>query len=62
MLVSDEWIEKHKHDLDDWVPKIEISRPGSRQTITIKNKEAEREVIKIMRENKRENKKKKGES
>ncbi len=53
MLVSDEWIRQHQHDLDDWVPKIEIIRPGSKQTITIKSKEAEREVIKIMRENRK---------
>ena len=53
MLVSDEWIEKHRHDLDGWVPTIEISRPGSKQTITIKNKEAEREVVKILRENRK---------
>ena len=58
MLVSDEWIEKHKHDLDDWVPRIELIRPGSKQTITIKSKKAELEAVKIMRENK----KKRGES
>lgn len=57
LLVSDKWIEKHSHDLDGWVPKIEIIRPGSKQTFTIKSKEAEREVIKIMRET---NKKKRG--
>ena len=53
MLVSEKWIEKHRHDLDDWVPKIEITRPGSKDTFSIKSKEAEREVIKVMRENRK---------
>ena len=53
MLVSNKWIEEHKHDLDGWTPKIELIRPGSKQTISIKNREAEREVVKIMRENKK---------
>jgi len=54
MLVSKKWIEKHRHDLDDWVPKIEISRPnGSKDTFTIKSKEVEDAVIKIMRENRK---------
>ena len=52
-LIPDSWIEKHKHDLDGWEPKIELVRPGSKQTFIIKNKEAEKEVIEIMRESKR---------
>jgi len=35
------------------VPTIEVIRPGSKQTITIKSAEAEREVIKIMREDRK---------
>ncbi len=53
MLVSNEWIREHQHDLDGWTPTIEISRPGSKTTINIKSKEAYREVIKIMRENRK---------
>ncbi len=53
MLVTDEWLKKHEHDLDGWVPKIEITRPGSKDTFNIKSKEAEREVIQVMRENRK---------
>jgi hypothetical protein len=53
MLVSNEWIREHQHDLDGWVPRIEITRPGSKQTFTIKSEEAEREVVKVMRENRK---------
>lgn len=50
MLIPDEWIEKHRHDLDGWYPTIEIITPTSKQTIIIKSKEAERAVIKILKE------------
>ena len=53
LLVDKEWIDKHNHDLDNWTPKIELIRPGSKQTITIKNKESMTEVVKIMRENRK---------
>jgi len=50
MLVSRDWLEKHRHDLDNWHPTIELSRPGSKQTIVIRDKNAEKEVIKILKE------------
>jgi hypothetical protein len=50
MLVPNGWIAKHRHDLDNWKPTIELIRPGSKQTIVIKDKKAEKEVIKIMKE------------
>ena len=53
MLVSPDWIKEHEHDLDGWVPKIEIIRPGFKQTITIRSKKAMAEVVKVIRENKR---------
>jgi len=31
-------------------PKIELIRPGSKQTFTIKDKKSEKEIIKIMKE------------
>lgn len=53
MLVDYEWIREHQHDLDGWVPRIEILRPGSRHTFTIKSKDAMKEVVKVMRENRK---------
>jgi len=58
MLVSTEWIREHAHDLDDFTPRIEIIRPGSKQTIIVKSREAEREVVRILRENKKKGGKK----
>lgn len=54
MLVPNEWIREHAYDLDGWTPTIEIIRPGSKQTITVKSEEAEREVARILREIKNE--------
>lgn len=48
-----DWIRQHQHNLDGWTPTIEISRPGYRQTFTVRSKEAMNEVVKTMRENKR---------
>jgi len=53
MLVPNDWIEKHRHDLDGWHPTIEIVRPGGKQTITIKSQEAEDAAIKAMKGGKR---------
>ena len=58
MLVNDKWIKAHEHNLDGFVPKVIIIRPGSKQTFTIKNSKAEQEVIKIMRENRKRGKRK----
>ena len=33
MLVSAKWIREHQHDLDNFVPRIELIRPGSKDTI-----------------------------
>ncbi len=52
-LVSEDWLRKHQGQYADWHPTISISRPGSKQTIVVKNKDAEKEVVKIMREGKR---------
>jgi len=32
-----QWVYAHLHDLDGWTSRIEISRPGSRYTITSKD-------------------------
>ena len=52
-LISEDWLRKHAGQYADWHPTISISRPGSKQTITIKSREAEKKVVKIMREQKR---------
>lgn len=45
------FFKAHEHDI---IPcKIELIGPGSHQTINIKSREAEKEIIKIMREGKR---------
>lgn len=49
-LCGEDWVKKHQHDLDDWVPKMEIIRPGSRLTFYIKNKKTEKEIIEVLRE------------
>jgi len=48
-----EWLNKHRGQYDDFVPRIEIIRPGSKQTIIVKSREAERAVVRILRENKK---------
>jgi len=53
MLVDEKWLERHQGQYADWHPRIEIVRPGSKQTFTIKSKDAENAVIKTMRENKK---------
>ncbi len=49
-LCGRDWILEHAHDLDGWTPTIEITGPGSKQTITVKNTKAMKQVIKILRE------------
>ena len=46
------WFRQHRNDLDGWTPKIEIIRPGLKQTITIKNDKALKEVVKVIRQDK----------
>ncbi len=48
-LVDPKWIDKHKGQYADWHPTIEITRPGSRQTITIKSEKAEKAAIQSMK-------------
>jgi len=47
-----QWIYQHLHDYDNWTPTIEITRPGSKQTITIRDREAIAEVIKVIQSGK----------
>ena len=49
-LIPDSWIDKHRHDLDNWEPTIELVRPGSKQTIHVKDSKTMAEVIKVMKE------------
>lgn len=47
------WQEEHKNDHADWEPRIEISRPGSKQTFAIKSKAAEKEVVKAIKDSRK---------
>lgn len=52
-LIDQKWIEKHRGEYADWHPTIEIIRPGSKLTITIKSKNDENRVIKMLKADKR---------
>jgi len=52
-LCGYDWINEHQHDLDGWVPMIELVRPGNKQTFNIKSDVAMREVVKVIREGKK---------
>lgn len=44
------WLAQHEHDLDDWHPTLEITRPGFRMTATIKDQSVIKEVArKVMK-------------
>lgn len=51
-LCGSEWLKEHAHDLDNWHPTIEIIRPGSKQTFTIKDPKIMNEVVKLLRSQK----------
>ena len=43
------WLNAHEHDLDGWIPEIELTRPGSHYKLTIKDNTAMKEVGRIIR-------------
>ncbi len=45
-----DWLNLHEHDLDGWTPTIELTKPGSHYTLTIKDPAVTKEVSRIMRE------------
>ena len=45
-LCGYDWLWQHYHDLDNWKPVIEITRPGAKYTITTQNAKALNEAVK----------------
>ena len=43
-----DWLEKHEHDLDDYCPSFEISRPGFKTTFTLKDPKMMKEVARVV--------------
>ncbi len=42
-----QWVYAHYHDLDDWIPTLEISRNGYRVKVSSKDIDTLNEVTKI---------------
>ena len=43
-----DWLEEHEHDLDDYSPEFEISRPGFKTTFRLKDPKVMKEVAKVV--------------
>ena len=44
-MCGGQWVYQHLHDLDGWHPAIEISQPGSKYSVIIKDIKVLNKVI-----------------
>ena len=44
------WLKEHENDHKDFVPRIEISRPGSKIAFSVRDDKAMKEAVKVIRE------------
>ena len=43
------WIETHRRDLDNWYPTFEMSSPGHKTSVIVRDRETEKSIIKMLR-------------
>lgn len=43
-----DWLEEHEHDLDGYCPSFELSRPGFRVAVMLKDNSHLKEVVKAV--------------